>query len=273
MQTFTGLEYMYISIANYFGYDKWTWNERLHWGKVHAPKILANPEYYEEADEPILMYKSAKEVAKVLRGEPTAMLMGLDATASGIQLFAALTGCHDTARNVNLINTGKREDVYSKLAQTMSTIAGKVITRNEFKHPLMTTMYGSKAMPKALFGEDTPELQAYYETLTKELTGAMEAMADIQSCWQGDALAHSWVLPDGHTAHVPVMVAVDKKIEVDELNHATFTHRAYINSSQESGISLSANIIHSLDGYVVREMVRRAHKKGYTLLTIHDSFQ
>lgn len=108
--------------------------------------------------------------------------------------------------------------------------------------------------------------------LTEEFPGACEAMNDIQSCWQGDALVHEWVLPDGHTAYVPVMERVSKKIEVDNLNHATFTHIAAVNAPQESGISLAANVIHSIDGYVVREMIRRAHKQGFVLLTIHDSF-
>ena len=271
MQTFTGKQYLYIALANHYGLDKLTWDERLDWGRDNYQNILTNPGDFSDADEPILLHKTARELHKVLSGKPTSYLMGIDATASGLQIFAALTGCKKTAANVNLINTGKREDVYLKVAKVMC-VHGAEVDRDMVKKPIMTTFYGSVRQPAVLFGEDSPELQAFYETLEEELTGAWEAMGDIQSLWQSDMAYHAWTLPDGHTAYVPVMVETDKKIEVDELDHATFTHKAYVNKPQDKGLSLAANVIHSIDGYVVREMVRRASKQGFTLLTIHDSF-
>lgn len=271
MQTFTGLEYMYIALANTFGHDKLTWDERLAWGQENHEDILLHPSLYQGAVEPLLLLKTAREINVVKATGQSTCLMGIDATASGLQIFAALTGCKKTAANVNLIHTGKREDVYQKVAEHMTDM-GAVVGRSDIKKPLMTTFYGSKKQPEILLGEGTPELDAYYKALEDELTGAWEAMQDIQSCWQGDVEAHTWALPDGHIAHVPVMVQVDKKIEVDSLNHATFSHRAYLNMASKLGISLAANIIHSIDGYIVREMVRMAHKQQFTLLTIHDSF-
>lgn len=271
MQKFDGLEYMYIALANHYGHDKCTWEDRLDWGKDNHESILLHPSDYADAAEPMLMYKTAREINVVKATGQSTYLMGIDATASGLQVFAALTGCHATARNVNLVYTCEREDIYRKVAITMRS-HGADVTRDDVKKPLMTTLYGSKLQPKMLFGEDTPELEAFYQTLAEEVPGAMEALDDIQSCWQGDAFAHTWTLPDGHVAHVPVMVEVDEKIEVDNLAHSTFTHKAYINAPEESGISLAANVVHSIDGYMVREMVRRAHKQGFELLTIHDSF-
>ena len=68
------------------------------------------------------------------------------------------------------------------------------------------------------------------------------------------------------------MDTIDKKIEVDELDHVTFTYRSEINQPKEGDRSLPANIIHSLDGWIVREMYRKAHTQGFQILTIHDSF-
>jgi hypothetical protein len=123
-----------------------------------------------------------------------------------------------------------------------------------------------------VFGEDTPELAAFYATLEKECPGPMEVMEDIKQCWNSDALVHSWILPDGHTAYVPVKVEVSKKIEVAELNKATFTYITEINEPSNYNIPLIANSIHSVDGFVVREMVRMAHAQGFELVTIHDAF-
>lgn len=242
MQTFTPLEYMYIALANHFGYDKENWDVRLKEGKsLYKQRFLVDT--WEPA-EPMMFRKTLKAIEDVLDGKPTGYLVSLDATASGLQILACLLGCHDTARNVNLIDTGKREDVYSKVAEVMVT-HGANVTREDIKKPLMTTFYGSKEQPKQLFGEGTTELAAFYQTLEEELGGALEAMDDIQSCWQGNTLVHQWTLPDGHTAYVPVMVHKASKVEIDELGHTTFTHHHVVNEADEYGISLAANVVHS----------------------------
>ncbi len=122
-----------------------------------------------------------------------------------------------------------------------------------------------------MFGDGTPELKRFYEFLEEELTGAYEAMSDISNCWNTDALEHTWVLPDGHTSHIKVMEQTSKRIEVDELG-STFTYVYYVNQPSTYGRSLAANVVHSVDGYIVREMIRRAAAQGFRLLTIHDSF-
>jgi hypothetical protein len=35
---------------------------------------------------------------------------------------------------------------------------------------------------------------------------------------------------------------------------------------------LAANIVHSLDGWIVRQMVQAAHKQGFWMAPIHDCF-
>jgi hypothetical protein len=82
---------------------------------------------------------------------------------------------------------------------------------------------------------------------------------------------HDWQ-PYGHTAYVPVKVKVTKKIEVAELNKATFTYVTEINESSDYNTPLIANAIHSVDAYVVREMVRMAHAQGFEMVTIHDAY-
>lgn len=137
MQKFSGLEYMYIALANHYGHDKWLWNERLEWGIKNHESILLHPNDYIDAAEPLLMYKTAREINVVKATGQSTYLMGIDATASGLQVFAALTGCHSTAANVNLINTGKREDVYTKVATHMQKM-GADVKRSDIKKPLMT---------------------------------------------------------------------------------------------------------------------------------------
>lgn len=276
MQTFTGLEYILIDIANNYGHDKWLWDDRIQWAKDKILPFMHEEDFIdtmmEEAENPFLFRKALYAYQDAIAGKPTGFIMPLDATASGLQIIAALTGCKDTAKNVNLINTGKREDVYQSAAGIMSDFLGETITKSDIKKPLMTTFYGSLEQPKQVFGEGTDALNAFYKALVKMTPGGMEYLAQSQKCWQPNALEHSWKLPDNHHVCVKVMARRESKIEVDELNHATYTYIYYENEGQKKGISLAANIIHSIDGYIVREMVRRAHKQGFEILTIHDSF-
>ena len=259
MKKFTSLEYIYIAIANHYGHDRQNWQYRIDWAKewISAQGIdRFESIWVTEAKEPMMFRKACQAYRDFIDNCASGYVMFLDATASGLQILATLLGCHDTARNTNLLG-GSRLDVYEMVAKRMSEIVKQEVSRDDVKKPIMTTFYGSKAQPKNLFGEDTLELEAFYDVLNTELGGAVEAMNDIQSCWNPTVLAHQWTLPDGHTAYVPVMEAVDKKIEIDELDHRSFTHRSYVNTSSEYGISLAANCVHSLDSYIVREMYRR----------------
>ena len=269
MQQFTGMQYVKIAVANAYGLDKENWDVRLDWFDRHADRLDLMAL---NAKEPIRYKKSVRAFHDALNQNPTGFIMPLDGTASGLQCFAALTGCIDTARNTNLLPNFDRMCAYKNTAQTMSNIGNKVYSRDLVKDPLMTSFYGSHNNPKEVFGDGTEDLKAFYETLNIEFKGAMEAMADIQSCWQSHAEAHTWVMPDGHFVYIPVRETETKIIEVDSLAGMKFSMSCEVVKPIETGISLAAHVIHSVDSYVCREMVRRAYKQGFRLLTVHDEY-
>lgn len=242
MRQFTGLEYIKIATANAYGLDRENWDVRLDWFERHIGNLdlMAIT-----AKEPIKYKKSVKAFWDCLNQTPTGYLMALDATASGLQIFAAITGCKDTARNTNLLGGYDRMCPYANTAKTLSELSHKRFDRDEVKLPLMTTFYGSMQQPKNVFGDDTEELNCFYDTLNIEFKGAVDALADIQSCWQSDADHHSWVMPDGHTVYIPVRDVEAKVIEVDSLAGLRFTMTKEVVRPVESGISLAANVIHS----------------------------
>jgi len=269
MQEFNGYEYLAIDIANNFGLDRLTWDDRLNWFNDNSSKLEG---MIDKAKNPLLFEKGIKNYDQAINGEGIGYPMALDSTASGLQCLALMSGCAKTAYNVNLINTGKREDIYTKVANGMSQLTGKTFTRDVLKKPIMTLFYGSTAKPKEIFGKDTPELKVFYLIMDQELTGAMQLMSIMQACWDDEALEYNWTLPDGFKVNMKVMDTIDKRIEVDELDHATFTQRMKVNQPKEGGLSLAANITHSVDAYICREMIRRADIQGFELATIHDSF-
>ena len=265
-QSVTNLSNLKIAIANHAGNDKMTWNERIDW---FNKQLTFNLDHF---DEPILGAKALRAYHEVKQGHETGYVMSIDATASGLQIMGALSGCKDTARVCNMINTGNREDVYQMIADKMNVrLNGKYgVTRKMVKKPCMTTFYNSLANPKQTFNE--PQLEAFYATLDGLMPGAMHIMEDINACWQYESDVHQWTLPDGHIARVPVTEMANTRIEIDELDHRTFTYRYNKQQPSENYRSLVANIIHSVDGYVAREMVRRNHYEGTELVHIHDCF-
>lgn len=268
MQHFTGMQYLQIDVANCFGLDRLNWDDRLHWFANNEPHL---EDISVQAKNPILFRKAVRAMRAAQKGKPINHVMGLDATASGLQLMGVLSGCESTCRATNLINTGKREDVYDAVASTMNSHPHVAVRRDTVKKPVMTVFYGSTAQPKAIFGEG-PVLDAFYDALQEKLPGAYELMGIMQRYWNPMAREHRWTLPDGHVACVPVTITTEKSLEIDEAAHLRFIYRTKIVHAKPHSRSLAANIVHSIDGFVVRQMVQAAYKQGFQLAPIHDCF-
>lgn len=274
MQLFTPYEYTRIAVANKLGHDKSNWDVRLDF----AADFL-NETYEEQvkfalakSKEPMMAVKAINAHRDAVNGVPSGFLIDFDCTASGIQILSAVTGCKTSAAKVNLINTGNREDIYNHMVKTMTNFGVEGINRDILKDPVMTVFYGSTEQPKLVFGDETKELQHFYNTLEKELPGAWNALQTIQPLWNPNAKRYGFTLPDGHTVDIPVMDVKDYKIEIAEFFKRTFTFRTTVNQVKDFSRELPANITHAIDGYIVRMMYQMAYQQGWQLGTVHDSF-
>jgi hypothetical protein len=153
----------------------------------------------------------------------------------------------------------------------MNTFSDISVKRVKIKKPVMTVFYGSTQQPKEVFGEGKA-LVAFYTALKERLGGAYELMGIFQQYWNPFAKFHSWKLPDGHIARVPVIQTLEKSLEVDEFEHMRFAFRAQVIQPKATSRSLAANIVHSIDGWIVREMVKKAYEQGFWMAPIHDCF-
>lgn len=254
MQRFSGMEYLQIDIASNYGLEKKTWNERLAWFEVHKDCLH---EMLATAETPALYYAGVKAYEAALQGQPCGYPISLDATSSGLQILAALTGDRSAAELCNVVDTGKREDAYTVIYDRMLDKIGEdsKIKRSDTKQAIMTALYGSKAVPKEVFGEGVL-LQIFYNTMVEAAPAAWELNEAFLEMWDPEALCNSWVLPDNFHVHVKVMNQVKETVHF--LNEPFETYRN-INAPVEEGRSLGANTIHSLDGMIVREMNRRCN--------------
>ena len=187
-----------------------------------------------------------------------------------------MAGCVRGADATGLVSH-KRADAYTDVTREMNKIlqlrgmSTIVVPRADVKRAMMTSVYGSTAVPKEVFGEGDL-LDIFYAAVAVVAPAAFELMTALLHTWQPYALQHSWVMPDNHHVMIKVLEQKETRIEVDELNHATFTTYVTINQGTEKGVANVANVTHSVDAYVLRSVIRRASfdvkkvKEAYQLL-------
>ncbi len=257
MKHYTSIEYLAIDISNQFGLDKLEFEDRIQWVKANQTNL---EKYTEEAEEPHLYWKAVNAFRKALKGLPVGHTVALDSVCSGLQLMSVLTGCESGCYLTGLIDPDKRTDAYTLITQYMNEHLRTPVSieRKQSKEAIMTSLYGSEAKPREIFGDKTTAYYTFYQVLQEKATGAYWLLQELKRAWNPTTLAHSWTLPDGYKAYVPVMVVKEDRVSVSELNY-TMSVQYYENEPEERGISLVANSIHSVDAYVLRSLVRRCN--------------
>jgi hypothetical protein len=251
-QTFTPIQYLKIDIANSFGLDKLSWDKRLNWFDQNESNLST---MLDTAKEPALFYAGIKAYYAALKGEPIGYMISLDATASGLQILAALTGDRQAAQLCNVVDTGDRRNAYEIVYDEMCHRIGDTskISPDDAKQAIMTSLYGSTAVPKQVFGEGDL-LKIFYQTMKDLAPAAWELNEAFLEIWDNDAMENNWVLPDNFHVNIKVMNQVKQTVHFLNEPFDVFYN---INAPISNGRSLGANITHSIDGLIVREMTRR----------------
>jgi hypothetical protein len=257
MQKFSPIEYLKIDIGNHYGLDTELFETKIQWVDDNEKDL---EELESQADDKHRYVAAVMAYREVQVGKPTGHLVGLDACARDTQIMSALMRCETGARNTGLIGN-ERADIYTKTTDTMNNLlkTNTIYERKTIKEALIPHYSGSKKYPKLAFGEDTPELAAFYEANGMVAPGAAVLMPIMLNAWQPFALEYAWHVSDGFEVRVKVTKMDDTKIKVDELDHTIFTYRHEVNEGTEAGRSLPANVIQSIYGLVIREMNRRCN--------------
>lgn len=255
-ETFTPKQYLKIDIANNFGHnlDKDLWTDRIAWFDANEDKL---EELAKQADEPALYSAGVFAWRNVQKGNVNHYPISLDATSSGIQILSCLTGDRKGAELCNVVDVGKRQDAYKVLYEIMVEKMGGTaqIDRKDCKRAIMTSFYNSEAVPKEVFGEGA-QLQVFFETMEEGAPGAWELNQAMLDLWNPEALSNDWVLPDNFHVHVKIMGQVSEFVQFMD---KPFEVNYSVNMPIEKGRSLGANMTHSIDGMIVREMAIRCN--------------
>lgn len=256
-QEFTPSQYLKIDIANNFGLDKENWDVRLAWFEENKHRLM---EIRNQADNPALFFAGCLAYDAFLNKRPSGYPVSFDATSSGMQILAAVTGDRLAASICNVIDSGKREDSYTAVFERMVDVlmerlgeaAGR-ISRDDCKQAIMTSLYGSEATPKEVFGEGA-QLMIFYDVMLEMAPGAWELNQYFLDIWDPTVLEHNWIMPDNFHVKVKVMDSEQETVHFLNDKYDTFYKK---NAPKEKGRSLGANFTHSVDGMIVREITGR----------------
>ena len=254
--------------------DKSTWNERLLFGDTFHSGGSETPEKsVSGTDEPKLYANSLECMNEALAGSTdTGHLVGLDATTSVGQLIALSMGCKTGMLNTNVLMKPE-EDTRKDFYQIMSDLCTGSIPRNQMKDAVLPSLYNSQKAPEDVFEKDK-DLELFYEARLASLPCCEDFLGICNfELWNPNAKDHSWRFPDGHYASVR---SYKKAYEEFDIDNDAVSSRIMIQFRNYAPcdyyIPLAANIIQSIDAYMVRLMIRKAAKRGFELLAIHDSF-
>ena len=292
--TDSGAKYLKIDIANSYGLDKKSYDERVAF--VDSMDFKRLDEYFTEADSPFEFRNAVEQYIHHMNGFPVEHITYLDCTNQALQLYAVLTSCKDTAYLCNISSGNVLTDAYGVLAIAMNDITGlDIFDRNNCKKALMTTLYGKMDGESEIIKYFLENGIAYQDKITDEELAnafqkamraiaphAMRAMDVLQSLNCADIDTYYWTMPDGFKVKYDVKSTQKLEISCQTKSGVKFhfDRDVQVYKGSEFNRGMSPNVIHSVDGYVAREIVRRmkapCEKFNRTypafITTIHDAY-
>ncbi|KAI5305645.1 hypothetical protein KEM56_003769 [Ascosphaera pollenicola] len=168
-----GLRWLKIHLANLYGFDKASFNEREQFTMDHMDDVMDSADnglkgrkWWLEAEDPFQCLAACMEVTNAMRLEdPTQYISHLpvhqDGSCNGLQHYAALGGDIVGAQQVNLAPSDRPSDIYTAVAEyvkkavksdllgkegsmerTLAQMLDGKITRKVVKQTVMTNVYG-----------------------------------------------------------------------------------------------------------------------------------
>ena len=264
MIDFTSTDFILSDIAGRYGKDKISWTDRLIWTMVNKDRL---DELSSTAKEPVLFQSAVQALHDVWNGKPTGHPVMFDCSASGMQLLSILTGDRNAARICNVIGQSFI-DPYMHLHGSMQERLGtsETIERDPVKQAIMTSLYGSEAEPEKLFQGGA--LNAFFETMEAELPLCWELNTAILDFLKtSDVEAYTWVMPDNFHVNCPVKETV--YTEVQCLGTTQIVGQK-VQRAHHRNRSLGANLTHSTESFLVRELIRRCNLDQTTRQAVTD---
>lgn len=163
-----GLRWLKIQVANMYGCDKISNDERVQFAEGHMKEIREsardpiNTSWWKGADNPFQTLAACFEVDEAMSMEnpeeyESRIPVNQDGSCNGLQHYAALGGDVEGAQQVNMVAGSERpQDIYGEVSKIVNDLMLKdsedgveianelkdVVSRKVVKQPVMTSVYG-----------------------------------------------------------------------------------------------------------------------------------
>lgn len=285
MKKLTAFEYSLKTLSNHAfkGSDKETLEVQVALGKKLIPMLpaLSTMEGVKEFSQSHVLEASNVRGVMSLSNDILNHQFGwvpLDTASSQSLITSAITRDNRCLNEIFHLNTNMPSDIYTTIGEEIrNTFNLGDIPRKVIKKALMAWGYGGSAGLCSLTQTKPEQLERVMEDISNEL-GFQGIYAMRQACldaWDEDALEHEWELPDGYEIHQVITqdtfardmftgqyVYPAKRVEITlngkQRGIDCRWSKVGKRSKKESGTrSIGANLIHSLDAFLMRELVRR----------------
>ena len=274
MIEFEPIEWVLIETANQLGFDKKTYKERLEVGdqifsEVKQYGVETTFKKY-NPDEPELFARAVIALGDIAKGNPTNIIVGQDVASSGPQLYTVAsrdsTGLSAVGAVDKIVNgVPVVPDLYTSIYEKLVPYGITGLSRKMVKEAVVPYAYGSTDSPRGTFGKWYPQFKKEYFNTIPAAATFKDLLIDA---WNSDAFEYVWVLPDGFTATTVPTKNVNLRLQL--FNSHSYTYITNEPCKLDKGDlhtkALSANVIHSLDAYCLREMHRRCNYDKSTLV-------
>ena len=272
MKKFTNVEVAKINLANLvLGLDKEVFEKRLNFSMNSVYEAIDNMVDVSERLQALSALKCLKEAENGVFNTPC----WFDENSSMFILEGCITrdiatleyvgvGCDKPQRTYKKLETAWREDCAKAGVETDEV--------EDFKHEAAIPYgYAGEMCAKRALGKKG--FKVFEETFAKALPSCSLYRKACLEAWNGKALAYTWETPDGYQVVTPVLGDAHEfevslpKMTIKYSLKENEPRPTYIECKDEYGETtfrrnggtraLGANVIHSMDKYVLMEIVRR----------------
>lgn len=294
-----GLTFLAIAITNELHSDKIEFNDAVDWFDTKS-----TAELQELAKGNPIATTLVSDYIDAQAGKPIGTITHWDATNSGLQFYSLLGADKQTASLCNIIDTGVIADAYAALATALNIVTESTnFNRSNVKKAFMTFLYGSMAKNILFKLEDKKNgvtagiaeffpanwaedqmWDAFTEAMTTIAPAAIQLMNLMYTYNTEGTTKFEFTMPDGFQVETTSVVSYsgteseDKKKQIKgwflDLHGKTHEGSASVKLEEYNKFSrsLAPNIIHAIDSYFGREVIRRLAAMSIEVSFIHDSF-
>ena len=290
LKTEGSLYWVKVQLATTFDIGKVTLDTRVNYITDHIDDLDS---MVDSADDKHLYAKALRDYRKAIAGELVYGMVHLDASCSAAQIMGLLSGSVKDLKHTNMVESDTFYDPYMEVFNRMLSSPKFSIeadlTRKLVKGAIMPSFYGSYASPEEAFYHSNDDqfdmnLKIFHKAMKRVLPGTVDVMEVMSSVINQDpnVQEQSWTLPDGVIAR---SIPYTKQLPSDDSDYVSindhyttditvqgYTFEQAFKVKKQCGIELLANVVQSIDGYLVREVIRRCDAQLFSVLTIHDSF-